>query len=47
RGAVLDVKTTQETVTVTNHSDADLTVKVYGNPVEVKGNSAVEVKTKS
>jgi maltose phosphorylase len=47
RGAVLDVKTTQETVTVTNHSDADLVVKVYGNPVEVKGNSAVEVKTKS
>ena len=43
---ILDVKTTQEKVTVTNHSDTDLTVKVYGNEVEVKGNSAVEVKTK-
>ena len=46
RGAILDVKTTQETVTVTNHSDMDLTVKVYGNEVEVKGNSSVEVPTK-
>jgi hypothetical protein len=41
------VKTTQKTVTVTNHSDADLTVKVYGELVEVKGNSAAEVATKS
>jgi maltose phosphorylase len=47
RGTVLDVKTTQKTVTVTNHSDADLTVKVYGELVEVKGNSAAEVATKS
>lgn len=46
RGAILDIKTTQETVTVTNHSDMDLVVKVYGNEVEVKGNSAVEVGTK-
>ena len=38
--------TTQETVTVTNHSDMDLGRKVYGNEVEVKGNSAVEVETK-
>jgi maltose phosphorylase len=46
RGTVLDVKTTQKTVTVTNHSDADLTVKVYGELVEVKGNSAAEMATK-
>jgi maltose phosphorylase len=46
RGAILDIKTTQEMVTVTNHSDMDLVVKVYGNEVEVKGHSAVEVKTK-
>jgi maltose phosphorylase len=46
RGAILDIKTTQETVTVTNHSDTDLTVKVYGELIEVKGNSAVEVETK-
>ena len=46
RGAILDVKTTQDVVTVTNHSDKDLTVTVYGQHIEVKGGSAAEVPTR-
>jgi maltose phosphorylase len=46
RGAILDINTTKTVVTISNHSNTDLSIKVYGETYELKGNSRLEVPTK-